>query len=156
PLSIRLSAIVAERGEPHGCGERHCRAMDGPSMPAPRSDDGAKEPGTTRRDGLRDKRFWLFLPGPAIRRLAKVTRPGGRNLTHQATSERSLKVRSRAKRKTQQGGRRSAGSQQKRAIKKGSRSPPFLTYLILRSDNHHRRSAPHQWCSWTHRWPGTG
>src|SRR5690606_14595791 len=78
PLSIRLSAIVVERGEPQGCDERHCRARDGPSMPAPRSDDGAKEPGAvTRRDGLRGKRFWLLLPGPAIRRLAKVTRPGG-------------------------------------------------------------------------------
>ena len=58
--------------EPQGCGERHCRAMDGPSMPTPRSNYGAKEPGAhTRRHGLRGKRFWLFLPGPAIRRPAK-------------------------------------------------------------------------------------
>src|SRR5690606_28466380 len=45
--------------------------MDGPSMPAPRSSDGAKEPGATRRDGLRGKRFWLLWS-----RLTKVARPG--------------------------------------------------------------------------------
>src|SRR5690606_27280195 len=85
-----LSGIVVERGEPQGCDEKHCRAMDGPSMPAPRSDDGAKEPGAvTRRDGLRGKRFWLFLPGPAIRRLAKVTLPGGRNRPLSGASESS-------------------------------------------------------------------
>src|SRR5690606_11708394 len=98
PLSIRLSAIVAERGEPHGCGERHCRARDGPSMPAPRSDDGAKGPGAARRDGLRGKRFWLFLPGPAIRRLAKVTRPGGRNLQPAGNREISPAPELQAKR----------------------------------------------------------
>src|SRR5690606_22310040 len=49
--------------------------MDGPSMPAPRSGDGAKEPGAvTRRDGLRGKSFWLLLG-----RLPKGTRPEGRN-----------------------------------------------------------------------------
>src|SRR5690606_3108362 len=45
----------------------------------PRS-GAAPGPGAfARRDGLRGKRFWLFLSGPAIRRLTKVARPGGRN-----------------------------------------------------------------------------
>src|SRR5690606_39756485 len=59
--------------------KRHCRAMDGPSMPAPRSNDGAKEPGATRRDGLRGKFFWFLLAGRPSGRLPKETRPGGRN-----------------------------------------------------------------------------
>src|SRR5690606_26273641 len=54
----------------------------------PRSDDGAKEPGATRRDGLRGKSFWFLLG-----RLPKGTPPGGRNPFQQTTRKTALRTR---------------------------------------------------------------
>src|SRR5690606_36064260 len=55
---------------------RHCRAMDGPSMPAPRSDDGAKEPGATRWDGLRGQALLVIFVKAGHPATDKSSSPG--------------------------------------------------------------------------------
>ena len=65
---------VLRRGTSRMDAARGVKGHGRPLYADPRSGDGANEPGAKRRAGWRGKRFWLLLP-----RLAKVTRPAGRN-----------------------------------------------------------------------------
>src|SRR5690606_37522766 len=83
---LSMASILALNGCP-GLVDHY---MDGPLMPAPRSNDGAKGPGATRRDRLRGKRFWLLLS-----RLTKVTRPGRASPSDRPLGKAALRKRCR-------------------------------------------------------------